>query len=131
MVVTADDDGYARIFYASNGQQVGKPFGVSGGNMNAAAFSPDGTRIVTASGDGYAQVWNASQPESIGDKFGFGSSMNSAEFSHDGTEILTTENDGYTDIWDATQTTPSFDRNPGAGEQSCPTMRSSARTARW
>ena len=111
MVLTADDDGYARIFYASNGQQAGKRFGVSGGNMNAAAFSPDGTRIVTASGDGYARVWNPANQQSIGKKFGFGSSMNSVEFSHDGTEILTTGNDGYSDIWDATQTTPSFTTN--------------------
>ena len=108
LVVTADNDGYARIFKVSNDQQVGKPFGISGWGMNAAAFSMDGKRIVTAGGDGYARIWNASNRKQIGGKFGYGSSMSGAEFSQNGKEILTTEDDGFTAIWDATKTTPTY-----------------------
>jgi WD40 repeat protein len=109
LIVTADDDGYARIINLSTDKQVGKSFGVRGSEMYAAAFSPDGKRIVTAGANGYAQVWNASSQKPIGGDFGYGSPIYSAQFSHDGTEIVTTEEDGYTEIWDATQTPPSFD----------------------
>ena len=54
LVVTADDDGYARIFNVSTDKQVGRSFGGGGSAMYAAAFSlslDDGKRIVTASGD--------------------------------------------------------------------------------
>jgi WD40 repeat protein len=108
LVLTADNDGNARIFRVSDDQQV-REFSVPGWDMNAAAFSPDGNRIVTASGDGYARIWNASNGKPIGDKFGYGVSVTSAEFSNDGREILTTTQSsgtGYTDIWDATKTTP-------------------------
>jgi WD40 repeat protein len=106
LVVTAGNDGSARIFNVSNDNQVGKSFGESGYAMNAAAFSPDGKHIVTASGDGYARIWNASDQKQVGGKFGHGSWMTSAEFSANGKEIVTTESDGNTYTWDATQTTP-------------------------
>jgi WD40 repeat protein len=119
LVVTADNDGYARIFRVSDDKQV-REFSVSGWDMNAAAFSPDGKRIVTASSDGYARIWNASNGKQIGGKFGYGVSVTSAEFSNDGREILTTTQGGglgYTDIWDATKTTPTVTaiiQEPGA-----------------
>ena len=106
LVVTADSDGYARIFNVLTDNLVGKPFGVPGWPMNAAAFSPDGKRIVTASGDGYARLWNAADQKQISGAFGYGTSMTSAAFSGNGTRILTTQDDGFTNIWDATQSTP-------------------------
>jgi WD40 repeat protein len=105
-VVTADEDGYARIFRISTGQQVGKPFGGFGSGMNAAVFSPDGRRIVTASSDGYARVWNAADQKQMGGRFGYGSSISSIEFSRDGKEIVAVDDDGFTNIWDATKATP-------------------------
>ena len=39
LVVTADDDGYARIFNVSTDKQVGRSFGGGGSAMYAAAFS--------------------------------------------------------------------------------------------
>lgn len=106
LVVTAGNDGYARIFDVSNNdQQWGKSFGGIG-TMNAASFSPDGKRIVTASSDGYARIWNASDQKQVGGKFGYGSWMSSAEFSANSKQIVTTESDGNTYIWDATQTPP-------------------------
>jgi WD40 repeat protein len=105
-VVTADDDGYARIFSILTDQQVGHRFGVPLYDMNAAGYSPDGSEIVTAGGDGYARVWDAVTQWQIGGRFGYGYPMSSAAFSTDGRQILTTENDGYTEIWDATKITP-------------------------
>jgi WD40 repeat protein len=119
LVLTAGNDGDARLFKVSTDKQWGKTFGVPGSVMNAAAFSSDGSRIVTASGDGYARVWDAADQRQKGGKFGYGSSMNSAEFSRDGTEILTTEDNGETYIWDATQRTPTRTNNiedPGNNE---------------
>jgi WD40 repeat protein len=114
-VVTAGDDGRARIFKISDGTQVGS-FSVPFYNMNAAAFSPDGTRIVTVSNDGYARIWDTATHLQIGDTFGYRYQMSSAAFSPDGTKIVTTEADGYTIIWDATTSPPTaltFIQEPG------------------
>jgi WD40 repeat protein len=116
-VVTAGDDGYARIFRISDDTQVGTRFGVPFYDMNAAAFSPDGTRIVTVSSDGYARIWDAATQLRIGGRFGYGFPMSSAAFSADGTKIVTTEADGYTIIWDATTSQPialTFIQAPGS-----------------
>jgi WD40 repeat protein len=108
LVVTADDDGYARIFNVSTLKQVGKSFGSGDGyGMTAAAFSSNGKRIVTASDDGYARIWNATNQQQIGAKFGSGTfPMTSAEFSPSGKEIVTTQANGNTYVWDAAHTLP-------------------------
>jgi WD40 repeat protein len=46
----------ARVWDASTGAPVSPPLEHQG-SVNAAAFSPDGTRVVTASGDRTARVW--------------------------------------------------------------------------
>jgi WD40 repeat protein len=108
LIVTAGNDGYARVINVTTGKQAGKPFGTRGSALYAASFSPDGKRIVTAGWTGYAQLWNAADHNKIGGTFGYGNPMSSAEFSRTGKEILTSENDGFSDTWDATKTTPAF-----------------------
>jgi WD40 repeat protein len=107
-VVTAGDDGYARIFSISDDTQVGS-LQVPGWDMTGAAFSPDGTQVVTVSNDGYGRIWNPATRRQVG-KFGYGVAMISVAFSANGKQIATTENAGYTIIWDATTSPPSFSR---------------------
>jgi WD40 repeat protein len=54
-VLTASDDGTARVWDAANGEQV-DAVRAHAGRLNDAAFSPDGMRVVTASFDGTARI---------------------------------------------------------------------------
>ena len=57
-IVTASDDGTARVWDAQTGQPLTEP--MKHGNVAVSAqFSPDGKRIVTASQDKTARVWDA------------------------------------------------------------------------
>jgi WD40 repeat protein len=56
-VVTASDDGTARVWNAATGQVIAKMEGHSGDSLDSAAFSPDGQRIVTASDDYTALIF--------------------------------------------------------------------------
>ena len=106
LIVTAGNDGYARVFNITTGHQVGTAFGTPDYALYAAAFSPDGKRIVTAGSSGYAQVWNVANHKEIGDWFGKGFYMTSAEFSGNGKQILISSQNGISDTWNATKTTP-------------------------
>src|SRR5262249_53470310 len=55
-VVTASQDGTARVWEARTGATVGPPLRHDG-PVRSGAFSPDGTQVVTASEDETAQVW--------------------------------------------------------------------------
>ena len=54
-IVTASDDGTARVWDAESGQQMMELKHMFG--VNSAAYSPDGRWIVTASWDNTARVW--------------------------------------------------------------------------
>ena len=62
-VVTASDDGTARIWDAASGEEL-TPLRGHSGWVVSAAFSPDGTRVVTASYDGTARIWDAASGQS-------------------------------------------------------------------
>ena len=55
-VVTASDDGTARIWDAASGKELA-PLGGHTSEVASAAFSPDGARVVTASQDGTARIY--------------------------------------------------------------------------
>jgi WD40 repeat protein len=55
-VLTASDDGSARVWDAATGRLLGLPL-PHGDRVGSAVFSPDGHRILTASGDGDARLW--------------------------------------------------------------------------
>jgi WD40 repeat protein len=57
-VVTASEDGSARVWDAIMGTPVTAPLR-HGGAVTAVRFSADGTRVITASEDGSARVWDA------------------------------------------------------------------------
>ena len=63
-IVTASDDGTARLWDAASGAEIA----VLRGHESvvwSAAFSPDGKRIVTASDDGTARLWDANDGAEI------------------------------------------------------------------
>jgi WD40 repeat protein len=57
-VVTASQDGTARIWEAETGKPLRSLTGHAG-SVNDAAFGPDGSSVLTAGDDGTARVWNA------------------------------------------------------------------------
>jgi WD40 repeat protein len=58
-VVTASDDGTARLWDAATGQPVGEPMKHEDA-VESAQFSPDSRKIVTASADNTARLWDVS-----------------------------------------------------------------------
>jgi WD40 repeat protein len=56
-IITASDDGTARVWDAQTGQPLIEAL-KHGGGVNSAQFSPDGRRVVTASDDSSARAWD-------------------------------------------------------------------------
>ena len=114
-VVTASDDGTARVWNAESGQQLALLAGHDAWVYHAA-WSPDGTRIVTAGGDGTARVWDAdtgaqrialrahggdaAQSNPAGDRLSQPGRVVHAAWSVDSTRVLTSSADGTARVWD-------------------------------
>lgn len=69
--------------------------------VNAASYSPDGTRIVTASDDNSAIVWEANIGAKLLTLKGHRNGVNSASYSPDGKRIVTGSEDKTAITWDA------------------------------
>ena len=63
-IVTASDDGTARIWDATTGGEIVALRGHEDW-CRVPSFSPDGARIVTASDDGTARIWDATTGQEI------------------------------------------------------------------
>jgi WD40 repeat protein len=109
-ILTAADDGTARIWDARTGQELtivtaspnGQPlhgFLENGQKVNSAQFSPDGKRMVTAAGE-QVQVWDAQTGEPLTEPMQQNGLVTSAEFSSDGQRIVTLCG-GSAWVWDA------------------------------
>ena len=70
-------------------------------DVNAAAFSPDGTKIVTASGDGTVRVWDSRSGGELLRLEGHSDIVNAASFNADGSQIVSASYDGSIRLWDA------------------------------
>ena len=99
-IVTASEDGTARVWNAGNGRLVAELKGHSSAVLRAS-FSPEGGRIVTASGDGTARVWNAGDGRLEAELKGHGNYVQSASFSPEGGRIITASRDWTARVWDA------------------------------
>jgi WD40 repeat protein len=99
-IVTASDDGTARIWDSKSGKEV---FTFSGheGAVLCATFSPDGRQVVTASVDMTARIWNVDTGKEIAILKGHEGEVNCASFSPDRRRVVTASDDKTARIWDA------------------------------
>ncbi len=98
-VVTASDDGTARLWDVKTGAEIDKLLGHRV-RVSAAAFSPDGARLVTASDDGTARLWDAKTGAEIDKLVGHLGYVSFAAFSPDGALVVTTSEDNTARLWD-------------------------------
>jgi WD40 repeat protein len=98
-VVTASEDGTARVWDAATGAAIAVLKGHEG-DVVSAAFSPEGTRVVTASSDDTARVWDAATGAAIAVLKGHESDVVSAAFSPEGTRVVTASDDKTARVWD-------------------------------
>ncbi len=100
-VLTASDDGTARLWDSSSGQPIGSPMHHQR-LVRLAAFSPDGRYILTACFDGTARLWDAKSTAPIpGWVVGHEDAINCAAFSPNSHWIATGSRDGTVRLWDS------------------------------
>ena len=99
-VVTASDDGTARLWDATTGKPIGEPMKHEK-SVVSAQFSPGGQRVVTASRDNTARLWDAASGKPIGEPMKHEKSVSSAQFSPDGKLVVTASWDKTARVWDA------------------------------
>ncbi|WP_164015243.1 TIR domain-containing protein [Pyxidicoccus trucidator] len=100
ILTATSKDGTARLWDTVAGKPI-STFSQHSGPINAAAFSPDGTRIITASEDGTARLWVAAPDKASCILDSHSGEVFSAEFSPDGSHVLTASDDHAARIWDA------------------------------
>ncbi|KAJ1456270.1 WD40-repeat-containing domain protein [Pelagophyceae sp. CCMP2097] len=99
-LVTASDDGTARLWDAETGALQATLEGHTGGvDSCACAFSPSGERIVTASYDETAQLWDAKTGAMQATLEGHTSGVAGCAFSSDGTRVVTASYDKTARLW--------------------------------
>ncbi len=114
-IVTACDDGVARIYKAQTGELENiKLVGHTQGLL-FAAFSHDGKMIVTTSQDGTAWLWDAITGKPFGKPLSHPTWVNGAGFSPDDKYLVTACSDGRVRVWEVASQTRIF---LGFGHQS-------------
>jgi WD40 repeat protein len=103
LVLTASDDGTARLWRANTGEPVATLR--HGGPVTSGSFSPDGRLVLTTSRDGAARLWRVDGGEPVA-TLRHGGPVTSGSFSRDGRLVLTTSRDGTAGIWRAAGGTP-------------------------
>jgi glucose/arabinose dehydrogenase len=100
LVLTAGDDGTARLWNATTGEPFLEPLQHQG-TVRSAVFNLDGGRIVTASDDGTARIWDATTSTSLSPPLEHHGPVRSAAFSPDGSMVVTVSAENGADVWDA------------------------------
>jgi WD40 repeat protein len=111
LVLTASDDGTARLWDPIAGKSVIAPLTHESGGIASAELSADGERIVTAGADHAVHVWKipdelpkdapATKAKHLFKLAGHDSIVETAVFSPDDTRIATGDRDGKAKVWDA------------------------------
>ncbi len=99
-VLTASEDGTARVWDSRTGQLVCPPLRHQAAVVHAQ-FSPDGQQVLTASLDRTARLWNAETGQPVLPAFANKGSVVFAEFSRDGSKVVTASEDKMVRIWNA------------------------------
>ena len=110
-MVTASDDGTARVWDAAGGRQLailqgsGDATRESGHGFLYAAFSADGRRVLAASQDGSVRIWPAAGGSEIAILTGHAQAVSSAVFNPDGTSVITGSADNFAHFYPVFRTT--------------------------
>jgi WD40 repeat protein len=99
-IVSACEDGAARVWDAESGQQLTLPL-KHGRAVNAAVFNPDGATVATAADDGAARLWESTSGRLRFPPLEHPSAVLQAVFSPDGRWLLTACTDGRARTWEA------------------------------
>jgi WD40 repeat protein len=99
-IVTASEDGTARVWDAATSEPVSPPLKHDGA-VRRAVFSRDGRRIATASDDFSAKVWDSATGMLICGPLTHASNVVCVAFSPDGTRIVTASWDQRASVWDS------------------------------
>jgi WD40 repeat protein len=89
----------ARTYDVAGGEAVSAPM-KHGGNVERAAFSPDGKWVVTVAADGTARVWDAATGKPATAPLRHDKAVHWAAFSPDGTRLATAGADRTARVWD-------------------------------
>jgi WD40 repeat protein/tRNA A-37 threonylcarbamoyl transferase component Bud32 len=97
-IVTAGDDGTAKIWDARTGALLVTLAGHTGWVMSAE-FDPAGTRVITAGSDRTARIWDAATGALLHTLAGHTERVNAAHFSADGRQVITASDDQKAMLW--------------------------------
>lgn len=99
-VVTASDDGTARIWDIATGREL-QVLRAHDSAVERILITPDGRRIVTASADGTVRIWDASSGRELGSLPGSRETPRAIALDPTGTRLMTTAPDGVR-LWGLT-----------------------------
>jgi WD40 repeat protein len=97
-VVTASDDGTARVWDVLSHQAVTGPCKHRAG-IRFVQFSPDGNWIATASAENTAIIWDAQNGKPLIEPLKHSGGVNSVDFSPDSSQIVTSSDDFTARVW--------------------------------
>lgn len=100
-LLSAGDDGRARVWEGSTGQLLLTLNGHAGQPVYRAQWSPDGSKILTVSADGNGIIWNAATGATIRTLSGHTGPVYEGVWSPDGTMIATASSDNSVKVWNA------------------------------
>ena len=100
-ILTAENDGRARIWDAVSGKVIAVLHGRHTVGARTAAYSPDGRQILIGDDNGTARVWDANTHERVREIPASNKSLRVAIFSPDGRRILTAGLDSAAALWDS------------------------------
>jgi WD40 repeat protein len=98
-LLSASDDGTARIWNTADGK-LEQVFSGHSGGVKSAAYSPDGRRVVTAGADGTVRVWRVGDGRSVV-MHGHAGPVRSVEFTREGAQVVSAGQDGTVRVWNA------------------------------
>jgi eukaryotic-like serine/threonine-protein kinase len=70
------------------------------GDVQAVAFTTDGTRVITAGGDGAVKVWDAAKGKLLARREAEGSAIHAIAVAADGNVVWAADDDGMVRAWD-------------------------------